>query len=81
MVEKSVDVRLGIDLVVMAERDGFDSAYLFAADGDYTSAAEAARALGKKVFAVSAGHGAELAAVVNSFIHIDANWLRDCAVD
>lgn len=80
MVEKSVDVKLGIDLVVMAERDGFDTAYLFAADGDYTPAARAVRDLGKKVFAVSAGHGAELAAVLNSFIHIDAGWLKGCAI-
>jgi hypothetical protein len=31
----------------------------------------AVRAHGKKVFAASAGHGAQLAASVNAFIHVE----------
>ena len=35
LVEKAVDVMLAVDLVVMAERDDFDDAYLLSADGDF----------------------------------------------
>lgn len=78
LVEKAVDVMLAVDMVVLAERDELDTAYLLSADGDFTPAVNAVRSHGKKVFAVSAGHGAQLAAVVNAFIHVDAGWFDDC---
>lgn len=78
MVEKAVDVMLAVDLVVMAERNEFDCAYILSADGDYTHAVQSVRQHGKKVFAVSATHGAQLAAAVSSFIPIDATWFADC---
>lgn len=37
-VEKAVDVFLAVDLVTMAVRDEYDSAYVLSADGDYTPA-------------------------------------------
>ena len=52
MVEKAVDVMLAVDLVVMAERNEFDVAYLLSADGDYTPAVEHVRTLGKQVYGV-----------------------------
>ena len=69
---------LAVDLVVMAERNEFETAYILSADGDYTHAVSAVRAHDKKVFAVSASHGAQLAGAVNSFIRVDAAWLGDC---
>ena len=78
LVEKGVDVMLAIDLVVMAERNEFDTAYLLSADGDYTHAVESVRAHGKRMFAVSADHGAQLARAVDSFIHVDSLWFSDC---
>ena len=78
LVEKAVDVMLAVDLVVMAERDEFDTAYVLSADGDYTHAVEAVRTHGKKVFAVAAGPGAALGRVVNSFIHVKSTWFEDC---
>ena len=78
MVEKAVDVMLAVDLVVMAERDEFDAAYLLSADGDYTPAVEHVRALGKRVYAVSAAKGAKLASAVDSFIRLPAGWFNDC---
>lgn len=78
IVEKAVDVMLAVDMVVMAERDQFDSAYLLSADGDFTPAVAAVRFHGKRVYAVSAGPGAQLASAVNSFIRIDGLWLADC---
>jgi uncharacterized LabA/DUF88 family protein len=77
-VEKGVDVMLAVDLVVMAERNEFDSAYILSADGDYTHAVEAVRHRDKRVYAVSAEHGAQLAGVVNSFLHLPVAWFKDC---
>jgi uncharacterized LabA/DUF88 family protein len=78
IVEKAVDVHLAVDLVVGAERNEYDAAYILSADGDLTPAVEAAKALNKKVFAVSMSQGAQLAAAVNSFIRIVASWVADC---
>ena len=81
-VEKAVDVMLAVDLVVMAERNGFDDAYLLSADGDFTPAVEHVRSRGKNVYAVAASSGARLAAAVNSFIRIPASsWFADCYDD
>ena len=78
LVEKAVDVMLAVDLVVMAERNEFDAAYLLSADGDFTPAVRAVREHGQKVYAVSPGPGAELGAVVNSFIRLKSDWFDDC---
>lgn len=78
LVEKAVDVKLAVDLVVLAERDRFDAAYLLSADGDFTPAVEAVRQVGKKVYAVSPNPGARLAAIVNSYIRLDRDWFADC---
>ncbi|MBI4700374.1 MAG: NYN domain-containing protein [Deltaproteobacteria bacterium] len=79
-VEKAVDVMLAVDLVILAERNEYDTAYVLAADGDYTHAVGFVRSRGKRVFAVSATTGAQLAAAVDSFIRIPAKWLRDCYI-
>ncbi len=76
--EKAVDVQLAIDMVVMANRDEYDVAYLLSADGDFTGAVNYVRSVGKTVFAASAQSGAQLAAVVNKFIPLDRDWFNDC---
>ena len=77
-VEKAVDVKLAIDMVIMAQRNDFDTAYLLSADGDFTPAVEAASSYDKKIFAASLSHGAQLAGVVHNFISLDSNWFSDC---
>ncbi len=78
-VEKAVDVNLAVDLVVMAERDEFDSAYILSADGDFTPAVKAVRVHNNKiVYAASPSKGAELAAAVNTFIPLRVEWFGDC---
>lgn len=77
-VEKAVDVMLAVDLVVMAQRNEFDTAYILSADGDYTHAVQFVRDSGKKVFAAAATNGAQLAKVVNSFIPVRKAWFADC---
>ena len=80
MVEKAVNVMLAVDLVILGERDEYDTAYVLSADGDYTHAVRFVRGLNKKVFAVSAASGAQLAAAANTFIKIDPSWLADCYI-
>ncbi len=77
-VEKAVDVALAVDLVVMAERDEYDSAYILSADGDFTPAVKVVRAHDKKVYAASPAKGAELASVVNTYIPLRVEWFSDC---
>ncbi len=77
-VEKAVDVQLAVDMVVMADRDEYDAAYLLSADGVFTGAVEHVRTLGKKVYAACPGHGAQLARAVNSFIHLSTGWFDGC---
>lgn len=74
MVEKAVDVKIAIDMVVMAERGEYDTAYLFSADGDLTPAVAAVRASGRKVFVASAQSGAQLAAACDRFIPLRRGW-------
>ena len=78
MVEKAVDVMLAVDLVMMAQRDEFDSAYILSADGDYTPAVAAVVGLGKAVYAFSPAPGAQLGSVVRAFIRPKPDWFDDC---
>ena len=79
MVEKAVDVQIAVDMVVMAERDAFEVAYLLSADGDLTPAVEAVRARGKKVFVASPLSGAQLAAASNAYIRLTRRWFEGFA--
>jgi len=76
--EKAVDVQLAVDMVVMAMRNEYDCAYLLSADGDFTGAVDYVRSTGKKVYAASCLHGAQIAKAVNSFILLKADWFHDC---
>lgn len=76
MVEKAVDVQIAIDLVSMADRDGFDTAFLLSADGDLAPAVEAARASGKTIVVVSPQRSAHLAAVSDRYLRIGRDAFR-----
>lgn len=78
IVEKAVDVMIAVDLVTMAMRGEYDAAYLLSADGDFTPAARAVKAIGRKIYAASPAHGAQLASAVDSFIPLDRAWFLDC---
>ncbi len=78
LVEKAVDVMLAVDLVVMAERDEYDAAFILSADGDFTPAVLAAKANGKRVYAVSTRYGAQLKSVCDAFIRLQPGWFSDC---
>ena len=72
--EKRVDVSIAVDMVTMAYTDGFDTAYLLSADGDFVPAVEAVKSTGKKVFAVSPSVGRELEKAVDTFIRLKKEW-------
>ena len=80
--EKQVDVSIAVDMVEMARRDEYDTAYLFSADGDFVPAVKAVRRLGKQVFAVGASsperrYGRRLAEAVDSFILLKRDWFTE----
>ncbi len=77
-VEKAVDVQIAVDMVSMAQKNAYDTAYLLSADGDLTPAVSEARSLGKKVFVASPSRGAQLASAANAYIRVDADWFKDC---
>ncbi len=77
MVEKAADVQIAVDMVTMAERDGFDTAYLLSADGDLTPAVTAVRALGRKVYVASATSGARLARECDCFLPLRRSWFAE----
>lgn len=79
-VEKAVDVFLAVDVVTMAMNNLYDAAYLLTADGDFTPAVNAARALGKKVYAASCVRGLQLSNAVNASIQLPGEWFDDCFV-
>jgi uncharacterized LabA/DUF88 family protein len=69
---------VAVDVVSMAISNAYDAAYLLTADGDYTPAVNAVRALGKKVYAACPLSGAQLGRTVNSFIRLQPAWFDDC---
>jgi len=75
--EKRVDVSIAVDMVMKAQADEYDVAYLLSADGDFVPAVRAVRNLGKTVFAVSAASGRELAKAANAFIPLRAEWFQE----
>ena len=77
MVEKSVDVQIAVDMVVMAERNEYETAYLLSADSDLTPAVEVVVASGKQVFVASPLSGARLASVCSSYIRLEKPWFSD----
>src|SRR5512138_455742 len=63
-------------MVIMAEHNDYETAYLLSADGDLTPAVKAVREKGKKVFVASSTSGARLAAACDSFIRLPRAWFE-----
>ena len=66
-MEKGVDMRIGIDLLVGASRNLYDTAVLVSGDGDLTEAVRAVKELGKHVelAALPSGRSWELVQVAD----------------
>ena len=76
LVEKAVDVKIAVDMVLGAVRDEYDHAYLLSADGDFSPAVEAAKELGKKVYVATPGTSYQLGLVADVFVQIEPTRLR-----
>lgn len=74
MIEKAVDVQIAVDMVVMAERGRYETAYLLSSDGDLRPAVEAVIATGRRVIVVSPAPGARLREVATTFIRLRRPW-------
>lgn len=76
--EKAADIMLAVELYESAVQNRFDAAYLLSADGDFTPAVKAVRALGKKVYTASPLFSNALKDASNAFIPLNKDWFLDC---
>lgn len=80
MVEKGVDVKLAVDMLVMAFNNTYDTAILVSGDGDFDSAVYGTKNIGKHVENAyfSKGHSDQLKKACDKMILLDDDFLRDC---
>lgn len=73
--EKGVDMRMGIDMLLAASKDLYDTAILVTGDGDLAEAVRAVKGLGRHVEVVSfeRGRAYELVQVADVFREITAD--------
>lgn len=55
-IEKASDVNLALDLVLDAQKNIYDEAYLISNDGDFSGAVSAAKSFGKEIIYVAIGN-------------------------
>ena len=75
LVEKAVDVKIAVDMVLGAVADEYDHCFLLSADGDFTPAVQAVQSFGKRVLVATPGNSHQLGQVSDVFVHIDAQRL------
>ena len=80
VVEKGVDVNIAVDMLKYAVSNAYDTAILVSGDGDFATAVEAVKDLGKHVENAyfETGRSQELQRVCDRFIRLDAEYLREC---
>ena len=80
MVEKGVDVKLAVDMLVMAFNNIYDTAILVSGDGDFDSALYGAKNMGKHVENAyfSKGHSDQLKKACDKTILLDKAFLTGC---
>ena len=81
-VEKASDVNLALDLVLDAQKEAYDEAYLISNDGDFSGAVNSAINFGKKVIYVAIGNrksiSHHLKKVATRTFYITKNFISDC---
>jgi len=82
VVEKGVDINIAVDMLRYAYSNAYDTAILVTGDGDFATAVEAVKDLGKHVENAyfQSGRSQELQRVCDRFIQLDAEYLRDCTL-
>jgi len=81
-VEKASDVNLALDLVLDAQKEIYDEAYLISNDGDFSGAVKAVRDFGKQVIYVAIGNRKSIShylkKVASLTFYITKNFISDC---
>jgi len=81
-VEKASDVNLALDLVLDAQKEAYDEAYLISNDGDFSGAVNSAINFGKKVIYVAIGNrksiSHHLKKVASRTFYISKDFISDC---
>jgi uncharacterized LabA/DUF88 family protein len=80
VVEKGVDIALAVDMLHFAATDVYDTAILVTGDGDFASAVQAVKNLGKHVENAffKAGHSKQLLDKADRFILLDRDLMGPC---
>ncbi|OIO42781.1 hypothetical protein COX97_00400 [Candidatus Pacearchaeota archaeon CG_4_10_14_0_2_um_filter_05_32_18] len=81
-VEKASDVNLALDLVLDAQKEAYDEAYLISNDGDFSGAVNSAINFGKKVIYVAIGNrksiSHHLKKVASRTFYISKDFISNC---
>lgn len=81
-IEKASDVNLALDLVLDAQKNKYDEAYLISNDGDFSGAVKAAKGMGKKVVYVAVGTRNSISHYLNNVasrtFYITQKFIDDC---
>ena len=84
-IEKASDVNLALDLVLDAQKDIYDKAYLISNDGDFSGAVSAAKDFNKKIVYVAIGNkksiSHHLKKVASQTFYITRNFILDCLLE
>lgn len=78
LVEKRVDVRLAVNMIMDAYGDRYDEAILMSGDSDFVPAIEAVKIIGKGVEVAYTRKTFHLFQVCERFILLDGEFLADC---
>lgn len=80
VVEKGVDITLAVDMLHFAATNMYDTAILVTGDGDFASAVQAVKNLGKHVENAffRTGLSKHLSDAADRFIALDTDYLKGC---
>ncbi len=80
LVEKGVDVKIAVDILVHAFRDTYDTAILVTVDGDFAAVADQVSEMGKHVENAyfREGRSRELENVCHKFVELTQEQLMSC---
>ena len=84
-VEKASDVNLALDLVLDAQKEIYDEAYLISNDGDFSGAVKAVKDFRKKVIYVAIGNKKTvshyLKKVASRTLYITDKFIKNCIIN
>lgn len=81
-LEKGVDIKIAVDMLMMAHRDNYDTAILVSGDGDFADVLVAIKDLGKHIETAyfARGHADVLKQVADRVVTLTDEVIRDCAL-